>query len=146
MWWNFIFTIFWANFLHLKRLQCNLGKCLWKTEPNESHKQCKVCIPDWMVQLHSTIISSSLNCKSLIVQVYWLLKQANIERLKNVWMLCNWSVQGSLKKHVDICHNFFFRCNITLRFGTHIYTTNHVHFKLKFSNLTRYFRKYSTIC
>lgn len=31
-----------------------------------------------------TIISSSLNCKSLIVQVYWLLKQANIERLKNV--------------------------------------------------------------
>lgn len=71
-------------FLHLKRLQCNLGKCLWKTEPNDSHKQCKVCIPDWMVQLHSTIISSSLNCKSLIVQVYWLLKQANIERLKNV--------------------------------------------------------------
>ena len=45
-------------------------------------------------------------------------------------------VRGSFKKYVDFYHNFFTRRHITLRFGTHIWTTNSVDLKENFFNLT----------
>ena len=48
-------------------------------------------------------------------------------------------LRGSFKKYVDFYHNFFSRRHITLRFGTHIWTTNSVDLTEKFLNLTRYF-------
>ena len=45
-------------------------------------------------------------------------------------------IRGSFKKYVDFYHNFFSRRHITLRFGTHIWTTNSVDLKEKFLNLT----------
>ena len=45
-------------------------------------------------------------------------------------------VRGSFKTYVDFYHNFFSRRHITLRFGTHILTTNSVDLKEKFLNLT----------
>ena len=45
------------------------------------------------------------------------------------------SLRGSFKKFVDFYHNFFSRRHITLRFGTHIWTTNSVDLKEKFLNL-----------
>ena len=45
-------------------------------------------------------------------------------------------IRGSFKKYVDFYHNFFSRRHLTLRFGTHIQTTNSVHLQEKFFNLT----------
>ena len=53
----------------------------------------------------------------------------------------NMLLRGSFKKYIDFCHNFFSRRHITLRFGTHIWTTNSVDLHLKISNLTRYIKK-----
>ena len=38
----------------------------------------------------------------------------------------NMILRESFKKYVDFCHTFFSRRQITLRFGTHIWTTNYV--------------------
>ena len=55
--------------------------------------------------------------------------------------ICNTDahIRGSFKKYVDFHHNDFSRRHITLRFGTHIWTTNSVDRTEKFLNLTRYF-------
>ena len=55
--------------------------------------------------------------------------------------IITWCIRGSLKK--DFCITFF---HTTLKFGTHIWKTNIASLKYKFLNLTRYFRKESTIC
>ena len=48
-------------------------------------------------------------------------------------------VRGSFKKYVDFYHNFFSRCHIILRFGTHIWTTNSVDLKEKFLKFDLFF-------
>ena len=44
----------------------------------------------------------------------------------NVFSRPRSNLRGSFKKYVDFYHNFFSRRHITLRFGTHIWTTNSV--------------------
>mgnify|MGYP003692059665 CR=1 FL=1 len=53
----------------------------------------------------------------------------NIEKNAIHW---KFELRGSFKKYVDFYRNFFSRRHITLRFGTHIWTTNSVDLKEKF--------------
>ena len=51
-------------------------------------------------------------------------------------MILTVQVRGSFKKYVDFGHNYLSRRHITLRFGTHIWTTNSVDLRYKVFNLT----------